>query len=140
VRSRSNGGKQIGSPRVPGVFGDGAGGGAAPRWMPAVTFPRSRATEKRRTGCGRGRRTRGLGRRRLSFPGATMNDDWRRATASGPVLLRVLWCKSARKAVGSYGGWRRSEVRRILMSGPSVPNIIVGSGRAVAELRREISL
>jgi hypothetical protein len=69
-----------------------------------------------------------------------MNDDWRRATASGPVLLRVLWSKSARKAVGSYGGWRRSEVRRILISGPSVPNIIVGSGRAVAELRREISL
>jgi hypothetical protein len=88
----------------------------------------------------KGRRTRGLGRRRLLFPGATMNSDWRRAMASGPILLRVLRCKSARKTVGSYGGQRRSEVKRILMSGPSVPDTIVGGGRAVAELRREISL
>jgi hypothetical protein len=36
VRSRSNGGKQIGSPRVPGVVGDGIGGGAVPRCLPAM--------------------------------------------------------------------------------------------------------
>jgi hypothetical protein len=67
-----------------------------------------------------------------------MNDDWRRATASGPVLLWDLWCKSARKTVGSYGGRRRSEVKRILRSGPSVPDTIVGGGRAVAKLQRAI--
>jgi hypothetical protein len=58
--------------------------------------------------------------------------------ASGPILLRVLWCKSARKTMGSYGGRRRSEVKRILRSGPSVPDTIVGGGCAVAELRRAI--
>jgi hypothetical protein len=90
--------------------------------------------------CSGGWPTRGFGRRRLSFPGAKTNGDWRRATASASILLRVLRCKSARKSVGSYGGWRRREVKRIWRSEPSVPDTIVGGGCAVAELWREISL
>jgi hypothetical protein len=46
VRSRSNGGKQIGSPRVPGVIGDGAGGGAVPRCLSATDLPCSPVMRK----------------------------------------------------------------------------------------------
>jgi hypothetical protein len=58
------------SPRVSGEVGDGAGGGAAARCLPAMMFPRPLVMAEVRTVLVSTRGRRGHGRRRLLRPGA----------------------------------------------------------------------